>query len=331
MLCDIFYLYNTVCEEHTLALKMRMNDISNEYIIYDDSEEDETEIVAYAPPKERLLPPPTNDMNFSFYYLKELYSITEVMSRVVPPSTFKAQMRRMFPRKGGPTPLAARKWYEMWFHMANPNSTFEDQYNACYEALCEWEEPRGFTINPNLIQEEIRAADLDRLSKEYRARKDAIKYDVDEKYLINRIHTDGKDRSNPRRDPQQFHYSFLRTTIEAMDVDTSTKVGSSRHPICKVIYHQNEWLNSTETRNTDPSKYRLELFIGPFISEDQSRTFNKIWRAHRGAQPRRNFAMEYANDRQMLCVDMRSVQDKKYIEALRIKKKSKKEISFSLS
>lgn len=279
--------------------------------------------------QEVLVPPVDNNLQYSFSYLKEEYTIMEIMKRVIPPSTINDHLNRILQvGKHNVTKTAARKWYQMWFHLCNPKSKFWDQYNACTSALDEWNEPKGFKIHRDLVKEEIMAANVIDKQRAYQAKFDAEKYGVPMKYLINRIHPDGKDRSNPKRDPEKFYYSYLMTTIETMEVDTSTKVGSSRRPICKIIYKQNEWLNSRGNRCTDPSKYKLELFIGPFVSEDASRDFNVKWKKHRGAQPRRLFAIKYAKDRNMLCLDMRSTQPSKYIDNLRKKKKAKKEISF---
>jgi len=279
-------------------------------------------------PVERISPPATNNFDYTFRYLDESYSIMTIMEKVVPPSALQQQLNRMITDKRIRSEEASRKWYEMWFYLCNPKCTFWDQYNACVNALNEWNEPRGFKVHDKLVEEEIVAADISYRNRIYQAKKDAEKYGVPLKFLVKKEHLDGKDRSNPTHDPAKFYYSYLRTTIESMDIDTSTKVGSSRRPVCKMIYHQNCWLNAKGNRSTDPTKYRLELFIGPFVSEDDSRDFNMEWKKHRGAQPRRMFAIKYAKDRNMLCVDMRSDQKNEFIDDLRKMKKAKKEVTF---
>lgn len=307
-----------------------------EFTYISSGEEDEyvlVEQVRVQPPSEshRLRPPPTNDVDYTFKYLDESYSIKEVIERVLPPSAVGKQIMRMKIGEMSANLGAqekARKWYEMWFYLTNPKSTFLEQYNACVAALNEWDEPKGYIIHPDLINLELLASDMVKKRRRYYAKTESKKYGIPMRHLVAPVHSDGKDRSNPSKDPEQFYYSYLRTTIESMDVDTSTKVGTSRNPICKVIYKQNEWLPSEGNRSTDPMKYKLELFIGPFCSEDDSREFNSLWKDRRGAQPRRLFAQKYAKDRQMICVDMRSVQPVKFIDDLRRKKKAKKTVSF---
>lgn len=266
-----------------------------------------------------LVPPETRDLSYTFKFLNEDFSIIHIMKNVAPPSVLQKHVDRI---------SSSHLWYTMWFYLCNPNSTFNELYNSCLSALEEWGEPRGFKIAPNLIELETEAAEIRKRKRIYQAKEDAKKYGVDPKYLIRREYPDGKDRSNPAVDPNKFYFSYLMTTIESMNIDTSTKIGSSRRPVCKVIYKQNEWLNSEGNRSTDPTSYKLELFVGPFVSEEDSREFNKKWKVHRGAQPRRTFAKNYAKSRNMLCVDMRSMQPKKYIDDLRKQKKAKKEITF---
>ena len=310
--------------------------IGDSEIIISDTEEEEIEewegediefIGESVPAKPRLRPPDEIDLEYEFSYLNERISMKEVLKRVLPPSVYASHIKRMTPNKKnkiGYNP--AKKWYDMWFYMLDPNSTFQDQYDAIIEGLTEWNEPKGWRIHPKLIEEEQQAAEMEKRKKLFAAKIESQKYGVPMEYFVNKFHSDGKDRSNPEGDKERFYYSYLITSIESMDVDTSTKVGKSRRPICKVLYHQMQFLNSESSRSTHPKKYRLELFIGPFVSEDAAMEFNQHWKSHRGAQPRRSHAIEFAQDRGMICVDVRSIQPSTYIDDLRKTKKARKNV-----
>ena len=264
------------------------------------------------------------NLDYAFIYLDKEFTIREVMKQLLPESVIEGNMARFIEPALFDPVESCNKWYRMWFQLCNPFATFEQIFSSCYDALSSFGEPREYKINPNVVEEELKVTEFVKSERSRFAMKRSKRYNMPRDIFLKICHADGKDRSNPELLSSQFYFSYLATTIEAPNIPTTTKIGSSKRPFCKLLYHHKDLLRGRLSRNTSADKYKFELFLGPFLSEDDARKFNKDWAVHRGAKPRREHAKKYASDRGLLCFDVRNVQHENFIETLRKKKEMNK-------
>jgi len=287
----------------------------------EESDSEGEEVTSRYLDRKKLVPGDHIDLDYTFNYLSHQHSIEDMIVLLMPPTT-QGTILDLFkrPSKQG-NKQACKLWYDAWFYLCDPHAGFEDIFNSCVAALAARGEPKSYKINYNIIEYLKNERSHRDTERKIKAKKKSEEYGLPEYIFVTKMYADGKKRDNAKCDPSLFYYSYLVTTLEDSRSATTTKVGSSKRPICKLLYHHEQFLRGRAPRNTNPRLFKFELFIGPFLSEDDSRKFNKLWSNHRGAGPRREFAKKYARARGMLCWDVRTFQETDEIERQRKDKK----------